>query len=104
MSVAYAQRSWGLEPSRQILSLRRGTNRRGPTYLERIGVGMFPSEAIARDRLYAAHCVETAQVLAARKHKIAPLNTAQAWMVLADQVEKAEGATHDIPHPQSDEP
>jgi hypothetical protein len=43
---------------------------------------MFPSEAIARYRLYAAHCVETAQVLADRKHKIALLNTAQAWMVL----------------------
>jgi len=36
--------------------------------------------------------------------KIALLNTAQTWIGLADQVERAEGTTLGIPHPQSDEP
>ena len=49
-------------------------------------------------RLYAVYCVEIA-----RGRKAALLGIAQAWIVLADQLEKARRAMRGNPHP-SDEP
>ena len=64
---------------------------------------MSPGEVIAY-RLYAVYCVEIARELADPGRKAALLSIAQAWIVLADQVEKARGAKRGIPHPHSDEP
>ena len=64
---------------------------------------MFPSEVIAY-RLYAVYCVEIAQELADPGRKAALLGVAQAWVALADQVEKARSAKRAIPHPHLDEP
>jgi hypothetical protein len=63
---------------------------------------MSPRETIACYRLYAAHCLEIAQRLPDRGGKIALLNMAQTWIALADQIDRGEGATHGISHPQSD--
>jgi hypothetical protein len=68
-----------------------------------LGMGMSPREVIACDRLYAACCLEIAQEFDEVERKIALLNMAQTWIALADQIERAEGATRGIPHP-SDEP
>jgi hypothetical protein len=54
---------------------------------------MSPSEIKACYRLYAAHCLEIAQRLSDRGAKIALLNMAQTWIALADQIEKAKGAS-----------
>jgi hypothetical protein len=62
---------------------------------------MSPGEVAYR--LYAVHCVEIARELADPGRKAALLSIAQAWIVLADQLEKA-GTTHGIPHPHSDQP
>ncbi len=64
---------------------------------------MSPGEVIAY-RLYAVYCVEIARELAEPGRKAALLSMAQAWVALADQVEKARGAKRGIPHPHSDEP
>jgi hypothetical protein len=63
-----------------------------------------PGKTIACYRLYAAYCLEIAQRLSDRGGKIALLNMAQTWIALADQIEKAEGATHGVPTHPSDEP
>ncbi len=68
-----------------------------------LGMGMSPGEVIAY-RLYAVYCVEIARELADPGRKAALLGIAQAWIVLADQVEKASGAKRGIQHPHSDEP
>ena len=64
---------------------------------------MRPGEVIAY-RLYAIYCVEIARELADPGRKAALLSIAQAWIVLANQVENARGAKCGIPHPHSDEP
>ena len=64
---------------------------------------MSPGKVIAY-RLYAVYCVEIARELAEPGRKAALLSMAQAWVALADQVEKARGAKRGIPHPHSDEP
>ena len=64
---------------------------------------MSPGEVIAY-RLYAVYWVEIARELAEPGRKAALLSMAQAWVALADQVEKARGAKRGIPHPHSDEP
>lgn len=64
---------------------------------------MSSGEVIAY-RLYAVYCVEIAREFADPGRKAALLSIAQAWIVLADQVEKARGAKHGILHPHSDEP
>jgi hypothetical protein len=61
------------------------------------GWGMSPGEVIAY-RLYAVYCVEIARELADRR-KGALLSIAQAWIVLAEQLEKAGGAMRGDPHP-----
>ena len=91
-----------MKPSRRVFSLRRGTNRRGPTYTNIWGWGMSPGEVIAC-RLYAVYCVEIAQEFADLGRKAALLSMAQAWIALADQAEKAGRAMRGDPHP-SDEP
>jgi hypothetical protein len=62
---------------------------------------MSPGEVIAY-RLYAVYCVEIARELADPGRKAALLSMAQAWVALADQVERARGAKRGIPHPHSD--
>jgi hypothetical protein len=62
------------------------------------------SEKIARYRLYAARCIQIVQVFADAGRKAALLNMAQAWIALADQLEKAGRAMRGDPHPHSDEP
>ena len=64
---------------------------------------MSPGEVIAY-RLYAVYLFEIARELANPGRKAALLSIAQAWVALADQVEKARGAKRGIPHPHSDEP
>jgi hypothetical protein len=54
---------------------------------------MSPGEVIAY-RLYAIYCVEIARELADPGRKAALLSIAQAWIVLAEQLEKAGD-----PHP-----
>ena len=61
---------------------------------------MSPGQVIACYRLYAAHCIEIARELPGRGRKIAPLNMAQAWIALADQVEKTGGV---LPNPPRSE-
>ena len=65
-------------------------------------MGMSPGEVIAY-RLYAVYCVEIARELANPGRKAALLSIAQAWIVLADQLEKARRTMRGDPHP-SDEP
>ncbi len=77
---------------------QRGTNCRGPTYAEIWGWGMSPGEVIAY-RLYAVYCVVIARELADPGRKAALLSIAQAWIVLANQLEKARGAMRDDPPP-----
>jgi hypothetical protein len=48
---------------------------------------MSPGELVACYRLYAANCIEVARDLEPAR-KLALLNMAQAWLNLADQVEK----------------
>ena len=67
------------------------------------GWGMSPGEVIAY-RLYAVYCVEIARELADPGRKAALLSIAQAWIVLADQVERAGRTTHGVLHPHSDQP
>jgi hypothetical protein len=67
-------------------------------------MGMSLGKTIACYRLYAAYCLEIAQRLSDRGGKIALLNMAQTWIALADQIEKAKGATHGVPTHPSDEP
>jgi extradiol dioxygenase family protein len=47
-----------------------------------------PSEAVAFYRLYAGHCIEISRHMADPANKAALIVMAQAWMTLADQVEK----------------
>jgi hypothetical protein len=48
---------------------------------------MSPGELVACYRLYATNCIEVARDLEPAR-KLALLNMAQAWLNLADQVEK----------------
>jgi hypothetical protein len=59
---------------------------------------MSPGKVIAY-RLYAVYCVEFARKLADPGRKAALLSIAQAWIVLADQLEKAGRAIRGDPHP-----
>jgi hypothetical protein len=89
----------------EFFSLGRGTNCCHLIYVKNVlGMGMSPSEIKACYRLYAAHCLEIAQRLSDRGGKIALLNMAQTWIALADQIEKAKGASRGVLHPRSDEP
>lgn len=47
-----------------------------------------PSEAVAFYRLYAAHCIESSRHISDPGNKTSLLVMAQAWMALADHVEK----------------
>jgi len=49
---------------------------------------MSPKEVVACYRLYAAYCAETARDPLEPGRKVALLNLAQAWLRLAEQVEK----------------
>jgi hypothetical protein len=60
--------------------------------------GMSPGEVIAY-RLYAVYCVEIARELADPGRKAALLSIAQAWLVLADQLETAGRTLRGDPHP-----
>jgi hypothetical protein len=60
---------------------------------------MSPGEVIAY-RLYAVYCVdEIARELVDPGRKAALLSIAQAWIVLADQLETAGRAMRGDPHP-----
>jgi hypothetical protein len=59
---------------------------------------MSPGEVIAY-RLYAVYCVEIARELADPGRKAALLSIAQAWIVLADQLETAGCAMRGDRHP-----
>jgi hypothetical protein len=52
------------------------------------GRGMSRGEAVAYYRLYAAYCAEVARDPSEPGRKVALLNLAQAWLRLAEQVEK----------------
>jgi hypothetical protein len=68
---------------------------------------MSPSEVIEFIAFYrwcGAYCLEIAPEFEDPGCKAALLSMAQTWIVLADQVERAGGTTHSIPHPHSDEP
>jgi hypothetical protein len=49
---------------------------------------MASSEAAVFYRLYASHCLEIAQDTAIPDRKAALLDMAQAWLMLAEQVDK----------------
>ena len=68
------------------------------------GWGMSPREFIAFYQRCAVYCLEIAQDFEDPGCKAALLSMAQTWRTLADQVQRAGGATHGISHPQSDEP
>jgi hypothetical protein len=59
---------------------------------------MSPGEVIAY-RLYAVYCDGIARELADPGRKAALLSIAQAWIVLADQLETAGRAMRGDPHP-----
>ena len=55
----------------------------------RTGVpGMSAARVAACYRLYAAYCVETAQQISDSARKVTLLSMAQAWMKLAESVER----------------
>jgi hypothetical protein len=60
---------------------------------------MSPGEAAASYRLYAVYCAEIAQTVSDSGRKVALLDMAQAWVNLAEHVDKdrprdeASGAT-----------
>ncbi len=49
---------------------------------------MSPGEAAASYRLYAAYCAEIAQTVSDSARKVALLDMAQAWVKLAEHVDK----------------
>jgi len=65
---------------------------------------MSPSEFITFYQRCAAYCLEIAHDFEEPGSKAVLLSMAQTWRALADQVERAGDATHDILHPRSDEP
>jgi hypothetical protein len=52
---------------------------------------MSPTELSATFRLYGAYCLETAGELVNPNRKAAILHVAQAWLALAETVEKNNG-------------
>jgi len=77
------------DPNSDILCSAGTTARarveRGTKYA---GVEMGMTELVARYRLYAANCVEFAQRLPETESKLALLDMAQSWLVLAEQAAK----------------
>ena len=49
---------------------------------------MSPNEAVAYYRLSAGHCIEIARHISDPREKFSLLTMAQAWLRLADHVEK----------------
>jgi hypothetical protein len=58
---------------------------------------MSPSEMAACYRLYAAYCAEIAQDPVGPGRKAALLNMAQAWVKLADSIERHAGDAQAAP-------
>jgi hypothetical protein len=62
------------------------------------------SEDVARYRLYAANCIESAEHVPDADRRVFLLRMAQAWIKLAEQVERNGEADPDDedPEPRSD--
>jgi len=92
--------------SERVFSLGRGTNRHPSAFVKRRtrGRGMSPREFIAFYRWCAAYCLEVAPKFEDPGCKAVLFRMARTWRALADRVERAADATHDIVHPQSDQP
>jgi hypothetical protein len=62
---------------------------------------MGMTEPLPRYRLYAAHCVEIAQRLPETESKLALLDIAQSWLLLAEQAAKNNKTVYEtsIPTP-----
>ena len=64
---------------------------------------MSPSEAVAFYRLYAGHCIEMSRHMSDLANKTTLIAMAQAWLTLAEQVEKygETALANETPSPRS---